>query len=177
MDKKEVLEEWINNYTQRLVSLAHTYVKDWLKAEDYVQEAFIKAFNAMEQLENKEEPFPWLARIVINECKSSFRKGWREIISEFLPEKKQESTEDLYLRNAKEENIHKAVYGLPRHYSIPITLFYFEELSIHQISQILNLNIGTVKSRLARGRKLLRNKIIKEDGYGGKGIKVSKNGL
>jgi RNA polymerase sigma-70 factor (ECF subfamily) len=176
LDKKEVLEEWMNNYTQRLVRLAYTYVKDWLKAEDYVQEAFIKAFNAMEKLENKEEPFPWLARIVINECKSSFRKTLREIISEFLPEKKQESTEDLYLRNVKEENIHKAVYGLPKHYSIPIMLFYFEEFSIHQISQTLNLNIGTVKSRLARGRKLLSNK-IKEDGYGGKGIKVSKNVL
>jgi RNA polymerase sigma-70 factor, ECF subfamily len=94
LDKKEVLEEWMNSYTQRLVSLAYTYVKDWLKAEDYVQEAFIKAFNAMEQLENKGEPFPWLARIVINECKSSFRKTWREIISDFLPEMKLESTEE-----------------------------------------------------------------------------------
>lgn len=174
LNKKEVLEVWIDNYTQRLVRLAYTYVKDWLTAEDQVQEAFIKAFNSMDQLKNKEEPFPWLARIVINECKSSFRKSWREIISDFLPEKKQESSEESYIRSVQEEEIHNAVYNLPKHYSLPITLFYFEELSIQQISEVLNLNIGTVKSRLARGRQLLSRK-IEEDGYGGKRIKISKN--
>lgn len=164
----------MDNYTQRLVRLANTYVMDWPRAEDFVQEAFIKAFKSMEKLENKEDPFPWLARIVINECKNSFRKkSLREIISGLLPETRQESTEELYLRNIQEEYIHNAVYDLQKHYSVPITLFYFEELSIHQISQILNLNIGTVKSRLARGRKLLSNK-IKEDDYGRKSFKVSK---
>jgi RNA polymerase sigma-70 factor, ECF subfamily len=176
LNNKEVLEVWIEKYTQRLVRLAFTYVKDWIKAEDQVQEAFIKAFNSMEQLKNKEEPFPWLAKIVINECKSSFRKSWREVISDFLPEKKQESSEESYLRSVQEEAIHNAVYELPKHYSLPITLFYFDELSIQEISQILNLKVGTVKSRLSRGRHLLSRK-FKEDGYGGKKIKVSKNVL
>ncbi len=176
MNKKEVLEVWIDEYANRLVRLAYTYVKDWQKAEDQVQEAFIKAFNSMDQLENKEEPFPWLARIVINECKSSFRKSWREVLSDFLPERKQESIEESYLRSVQEEEIHNTVYRLPKHYSLPITLFYFEELSIQQISQILTLNIGTVKSRLARGRQLLGRK-IKEDGYEGKRIKIGKNVL
>ncbi|CAI9391153.1 MULTISPECIES: sigma factor [unclassified Bacillus (in: firmicutes)] len=53
MDKKEVLELWIDQYTQRLVRLAYTYTKDWLKAEDQVQEAFVKAFYSMDQLKNK----------------------------------------------------------------------------------------------------------------------------
>jgi RNA polymerase sigma-70 factor, ECF subfamily len=176
LNKKEVLERWIDVYTQRLVRLAYTYVKDWQKAEDHVQEAFIRAFHSMDQLRNKDEPFPWLAKIVINECRSSFRKTWREVISEFLPERRQESSEEAYLRTVREEEVHNAVYDLPRHYSLPITLFYFEELSILEISQILNLNIGTVKSRLARGRQLL-SKRMKEDGYGGERIKVSKNVL
>lgn len=93
-----------------------------------------------------------------------------------MPERKQESSEESYLRTVQEEEVHNAVCDLPKHYSLPITLFYFEELSIQEISQILNLNIGTVKSRLARGRQLLSRK-IKGDGYGGKGIKVSKNVL
>ncbi|MEK4669344.1 RNA polymerase sigma factor [Niallia sp. FSL R7-0271] len=176
MDKKEVLEVWIDKYAQRLVRLAYTYVRDYLKAEDQVQEAFIKAFHSMDQLKNKEEPFSWLARIVINECKSTYRKSLREVISDFIPERKQESSEDVYLQSVKEEEIHNAVNELPKHYSLPITLFYFEELAIQEISQILNLNIGTVKSRLARGRQLLSRK-IKEDGYGGKRVKISKNAL
>ncbi|QTN00315.1 sigma-70 family RNA polymerase sigma factor [Sediminibacillus dalangtanensis] len=176
MNKKEVLEEWIDKYTQRLVRVAYSYVKDWLKAEDNVQDALIKAYHSMDQLENKGDPFPWLARIVINECKSSFRKSWREIISDFLPEKKQESSEESYLRSVQEEEVHNAVLNLPKHYSMTITLFYFEELSIKQISNILNLSIGTVKSRLARGRELLSRQ-IEEDKYEGKRIKVSKNVL
>lgn len=176
MNKKEVLGVWMDKYTQRLVRLAYTYVKDWLKAEDQVQEAFIKAFRSMDQLQNTEEPFPWLARIVINECKSSFRKSWREVISDFLPEQKLESSEESYFRSVQEVEIHNAVYDLPKHYSLPIALFYFEELSIQEISQILNLNIGTVKSRLSRGRQLLSRK-IKGDGYGEKRTKFSKNVL
>lgn len=50
LNKKEVLEVWIDKYAQRLVRIAYTYVKDWLKAEDQVQEAFIKAFHSMDQL-------------------------------------------------------------------------------------------------------------------------------
>ena len=175
MDKKEVLEVWMDG-TPPSCQVSYTYVKDWLKAEDLVQEGFIKAFHSMNQLKNKKEPFPWLARIVINECKSSFRKSWREVISDFLPEKKQESSEESYLRILQDEEIHNAVYNLPKHYSLPINLFYFEELSIKQISQVLNLTSGTVKSRLSRGRQLLSRK-IKEDGYGGKKIKISKNVL
>ncbi|RDI41082.1 RNA polymerase sigma factor [Falsibacillus pallidus] len=176
MNKKEILAVWIDKYTNRLVRLAYTYVKDWLKAEDQVQEAFIKAFHSMEQLKNSNEPFPWLARIVINECNNSFRKSWREVISDFLPDKKQESSEESYFRAVQEEEVHNAVYDLPKHYSLPITLFYFDELSIQEISEILNLNVGTVKSRLSRGRQLLSKK-MKEDGYGGKEIKSSKNVL
>jgi RNA polymerase sigma-70 factor, ECF subfamily len=176
LNKKELLEIWLDTYTQRLVRLAFSYTKDWLKSEDFVQDAFIKAFVSMDQLENKNDPFPWLARIVINECKSSFRKSLREVIFEFLPEKTQESTEDICLRNIEEEDVHNAVHSLPKHYSLPLTLYYFEELPIQKIAQILNLNVGTIKSRLARGRKLL-NKKVKEDEYGGKSFKVGKNVL
>jgi RNA polymerase sigma-70 factor, ECF subfamily len=59
LNKEEVLEIWIENYTQRLVRLAYTYVKDWARAEDSVQEAFIKAFKSMEQLENTHMKLKW----------------------------------------------------------------------------------------------------------------------
>jgi RNA polymerase sigma-70 factor, ECF subfamily len=176
LNKKELLEIWLDKYTQRLVRLAFSYTKDWLKAEDYVQDAFIKAFVSMDQLENKRDPFPWLARIVINECKISFRKSLREVLFEFLPEINQESAEDIYLQNIVEDDVHNAVHSLPKHYSLPITLYYFEDLSIKQIAEILNLNVGTIKSRLARGRKLLRKK-VKGDEYGRKSIKIGKNVL
>lgn len=61
------LETWVGLYTQRLVRIAYTYTKDWARAEDCVQDAYIKAFNKWHQFDkDRGEVFPWLVAIVIN---------------------------------------------------------------------------------------------------------------
>lgn len=159
------LEEWVENYTHRLVRLAYTYVRDWAAAEDRVQDAFIKAYRRKDQYDGNRDPFPWLARIVINECKMSRRRSFREIVMDLLPERKSASSEQLFLQQTDSEEVYQHVLALPEPFRTPIILYYFEDLSVEQISHVVGRSSGTIKSRLARGRDRLRA-CLKEGSYG-----------
>jgi len=115
-------------YEQRLIRLAYTYVRDWATSEDRVQDAFIRAYNHMHQLKDDENPFPWLASIVINESKMDRRRNWRDVLLSFLPERIRESTEDEYIQSFSNEKLHDHVLSLPETVRTPIILYYFEEL-------------------------------------------------
>jgi len=167
LDPKKRLA-WIDLYEQRLIRLAYTYVRDWATSEDRVQDAFIRAYKHMHQLEDDENPFPWLTRIVINECKMYRRRNWREVLLSLFPERIRESTEDEYVQSFSIEQLHARVLSLPESFRTPIILHYFEELSIQQIATAIQKSPGTVKSRLAAGRARLRRVLFKleEDNHG-----------
>lgn len=162
MDKKQILANWIDEYGERLLRIATMYTFDSSSAEDRLHDAFIKAYGAMEKLQKWQDPFPWLVRIVVNECHNSNRRRWREKLTDTIPDDVSISVEDVYFRNDENKRIHSAVRSLPEKYRGPIILFHFEELSLQEISEALDLNIQTVKTRLVRGRQLLRE-YLKED--------------
>ncbi|RXJ04346.1 sigma-70 family RNA polymerase sigma factor [Anaerobacillus alkaliphilus] len=171
MANVEVLENWMNTHTQALVRLAYSYTQDWSTAEDRVQDAFIKAYHSMSQLKNQ-HAYPWLARIVINECKAAYRKSWREYITSLLPEQKVKSSEDTFIQKQSLEELHDAVMTLPERFSTVMILYYFDNLSVEETAKVIGVSQGTVKSRLSRGREYLRMK-LEEDAKYGEGIKRS----
>lgn len=163
------LEVWVEEYTDRLVRLAYTYVRDWSAAEDRVQDAFLKAFRQYHQYQDGRDPFPWLARITINECKASWRKSWREVIGGWMPERISASAENITFERLNAKEMYQLVLSLPEPFRTPVILYYFEDMSIEQIGNILSINKGTVKSRLARGRDRLYQIIVRE-GIDGKKV-------
>lgn len=118
--------------------------------EDAVQWAILKAYNKLGKL--KKEPYfkTWLVRILINECYSLKRKECSKISYEeyfqFVKADDKKDYSELYL----------AIQKLPEHIRITIVLYYVEGYSVKEIKQILKIPSGTVKSRLAKGRKLLK---------------------
>jgi RNA polymerase sigma-70 factor (ECF subfamily) len=158
MDATKTLEIWIERYSQSLVRLAYSYSQDWSMAEDHVQNSFIKAFYSMNQL-NSENPYPWLAKIVINESRAVYRKKWREYITSLIPERAVESSEESLIRKESDQYLHDLVLKLPERYSVPIILYYFDNLSVEQVAQVIGISQGTVKSRLSRGREKLKNQL------------------
>lgn len=163
MDRVKQLEMWMDLYTQRLIRLAYTYVREWTTAEDRVQDTFVKVYEKMDQFKEERDPFPWLAKIVINECRMAQRRGWREIITAFLPERNEISSEDSFFVKESHHQMYDAVLKLVEPYRTPVILYYFEELSLKQISEVLDISEGTVKSRLSRGRDRLKK--VWEEGY------------
>ncbi|MDF2962446.1 MAG: hypothetical protein K0S39_4181 [Paenibacillus sp.] len=156
MEKGKQLEDWIEAHTQSLLRLAYSFVRDWSIAEDQVQNAFIKAYRWMDRSVTVRAPYSWLARIVINECTSYYRKSRRELTTADMPDLALESTEDTYLRHAALQEVYDAVRKLPDRLSKPMVLFYFNDLPVDQIAKLLTVNAGTVRTRLSRGRERLR---------------------
>lgn len=141
--------------------MAVAYVKDRSIAEDRVQDALVKAYRAMERKVEVDHPYSWLVRILINECCSNSKKSHREVIVPSVPEYPEKSAEDMYFHQFDDQRLHEAVCLLPEKYRLPIVLFHFEELTLHQIADILQISVPAVKTRLFRGRQRLE-KIVKE---------------
>lgn len=159
MKQKDLFMQWIQQYYDRLTYVAFTYVRDQSRAEDLVQETFMNAYLSIHQLKDPTRPFPWLIRIVINQCHNAIRKNRWELTTEHLPEQKSMSTEDIYMQQSRDKEVYSAIMSLHEKFRTPVILYYFEELSIREIADALKLSEGAVKTRLRRGREHLKNKL------------------
>jgi len=163
LDKEDILHAWLTQYSGQLLRVASSIVKDKALAEDRVQEAFIKAYYSIDQLLDSGNPFPWLVRILVNQCHSSMRRKVQEVAVASLPEGSVESAEDAFLCSSQWASIRLAIADLPDHYRLPIVLFHFEGLTIREISETLRLSPQTVKTRLCRGRDRLKAALFVQD--------------
>lgn len=120
---------------------------------DAMQNAILHAFEKLYTLRDEKYFKTWLTRILINECNHIIRSR-----------KEQFPYEDYYEVQTRAEQedyspVYEAVMELEDHYRTPLILFYVEGFSVKEICQILKLSQSTVKTRLYRGRKLLKEKL------------------
>jgi RNA polymerase sigma-70 factor (ECF subfamily) len=166
LNPDECLRSWVSQYSNRLTQLAYTYTHDWSSAEDLVQEAFIKAYRSIHQLNDIENPFPWLIRIVINESKTAYRRiRWREILMTVIPERLVRSAEEEYVDMIGMNEMYEAILSLPEKYRTPIVLYYFEDMGLQEIADVLQVNHSTVRTQFARARERLAKHFNRGDKY------------
>lgn len=121
--------------------------------EDAVQGAILKAYKQLNSLENEQYFKTWLTRILINECYGLRRKAKVVVpYEEYFKEDKAQNKEDY-------TDLYSAIRNLPDDIRITIVLYYVEGYSIDEVKSILKIPSGTVKSRLSRGRKMLKIKL------------------
>lgn len=161
--KKEDFEKIVLPYLGYLYRVAfHLVRKKKEDAEDLVQETFIKAYKSFHQLKDKEKCRAWLTSILYNTFVNKYRKEEKaSIISQPIEESiiYQENPETEILRGVMDQEVLGALFELPEEYSIVIVLSDIENLSYKEISEILGIPIGTVRSRLSRGRRPLRGSL------------------
>lgn len=162
-------------YTRQLYSAALRMTRNPADAEDLVQETFLKAFRAYHTFEAGTNLKAWLYRILTNTYINRYRKEsrrpaevdlgtvedlylYRRIGSEESAEAAR-TTEDKVLDGLVESDIKKAVEDLPENFRIPVLLADMEGFSYKEIAEILDIPIGTVMSRLHRGRKAMQKSL------------------
>lgn len=123
--------------------------------EDAVQAAIEKAWLKAKSLREDSKLKPWLIRILINECFSIGRRRIREIPTETLPE-------TIAPDHREDDDLREALMTLPQIVRLPIVLHYMEGFTIAQIASMLRCPKGTVLSRMDRGRKQLKNLLLRE---------------
>ncbi|RDI36885.1 RNA polymerase sigma-70 factor (ECF subfamily) [Falsibacillus pallidus] len=160
-DKEKLLAQLMDAYGQSLLQLAYSYVGSKEIAEDLTQEIFVKCYQRMDQYQQKSSLKSWLWRIAINHCKDYLRSWHHKNIVVSEEQAKQSSSgekdiEDQIVQSFEDEQLVNAVLQLPDTYREVIYLYYFEELTIKEISHVTGVNQNTIKTRLKRAKELLK---------------------
>lgn len=138
-----------------LYRVSTTILPQLCDREDAVQSAVEKALRSRERLRDPNALSPWLTRILVNECYAILRRRKRETLMDDLPER--ETAPDA------RPDIYQLFTSLEEKYRLPMLLYYVEGYSVAETAQALRLPQGTVKSRLHRGRMLLRDSLLLEE--------------
>ncbi|WP_312094346.1 sigma-70 family RNA polymerase sigma factor [Niallia sp.] len=164
----ELLEEIMILYGDELTRLAYTYVKDSETAKDIVQTVFIKCYTHLKTFKGEAKLKTWLYRITINKCKDHVKSAYsRRFIlfkkdinhkSDTMP-----SPEEEVMYQTMQAELKNIILSLPPKYAEVILLYYYEELDINEIADILQISKNTAKTRLRRGRKNLLPFLKKEE--------------
>lgn len=160
MDVKEFCE-CVNKYRDDLYIMALAILKSETDAEDAVSNAILKAYENMGQIRMFHKFKPWMLTITKNEALKIKRKRL------YLPG--DEAVEALLKPvKAHYDELWDVLQQMKEDYRLVVVLFYYQELSLRDISDVLDIPVGTVKSRLNRGKKELREAL--ERGHGNERI-------
>jgi len=137
-----------------LYRVSMSMLKNEHDAMDAVHNAVLKAYENLHKLKNDEYFKTWLTRILINECKLEIRKQKRYVYLE-------DDTFDISSRDNpyRDIEIGEVIDGLPPKIRLVVVMYYVEGYSIKDIKMALKIPEGTVKSRLSKGRKILKEKL------------------
>lgn len=159
--KDEQVEELMTRFGEEIKRLSYTYVKDRAAAEDITQEIFLTVYLKLDSFAGKSSIRTWIYSIAINKCKDYLR-SWhvrrisvQENIKDLLTSKWNGPDEELDAKIESAQLVDE-VLRLPLKYREVILLYYYKELSIKEISDVIGIGESTVKVRLHRGREKLR---------------------
>ena len=151
IDKNKYLEKMIEKYSDMVYRLALTRTKSKENSEDVYQEVFLRLSKKLPNFENEEHEKAWLIRVTINCSKNLLNTGFFKYTTDMK--------EEIPFETKERHDIYYAVQELPLKYRTIIHLYYYENYKINEISKLLKTNDNTIKTRLARAREKLKEKI------------------
>ncbi len=167
------IEKCIDDFGTDIYRFCLKLCADRMNAEDLYQQTFLKALETEWTLDWEKNPRALFFSLAYNLWKSDRRKqARRDMIAPCsnLDEKKEmvlyakENIEEGYLQKELAENIRQIIDTLPDKFQVPLILFYLSDCSIEQIAMIIKKPPGTVKSRLFKGRNLIKKR-LEDAGY------------
>ncbi len=156
----ERLIQYILDDQDRFYRVAYSYTRHQEDALDAVQSAVCKALEAHERIKNAAAIRTWFYKILINECLTVLKKRGRVVLTADTAKQ-----EEAYYEKGYEQggDIEQELEKLEMDVQVIIKLRFFEEMSLKEISSITGYNLNTVKSKLYRGLKLLKENIQEAD--------------
>lgn len=161
---EDVVDSLMQQYGQNILQLVYAYVHNEAVAEDLTQEIFLKCYKALPTYAAKSSMKTWLWRIAINHTKDYLKSWYNQHVQTtedaFLHTiDSNETIEQQIIQQDEDAALAQAVMQLPVMYREVIYLFYFEDYSIKEIAVILPANENTVKTRLRKGKALLKERL------------------
>lgn len=145
----------VKRNSQRLFLIALSFTKSTYDAEDILQNVFLKLWKHPKAFENDEHIDKWLTAVCVNESKNYIKSFFRNHQNIDDTEIVSHHTFD----SSSQQDIFNAVMELPKKDRTVIHLFYYEDLSVKDIAEILRLKESAVKTRLCRARTKLKERL------------------
>ena len=157
------IEQLIDTYSDYLYRIAFIYTKDRLAAEEVVQDVFLKYYQRSEQYKGTASLKTYLVKMTMNRSYDYLRswKNKKHTVLEFF-QGTTKGTEQLYVEQELRAEITAAVLTLPLKDREVLLLYYYEEMTVFEIAEVLEIAVSTVKSRLQRARTKLKPKLQME---------------
>ena len=156
-----LVESLYLRYADDVLRVSYFYLGDREKAEDVMQEVFLRVMDKQPVLREGSEK-SWLLKVALNICRDQWRSSWAKRV--ILGSKRLDiiPADDELEDRTEKEALMQAVHSLPADVREVFLLFYYQRYTIEEIAKILDIQAGTVSSRLSRGRKKL--KVLLEEG-------------
>lgn len=151
----------VERYKDLVFTLTIRMLKNREEAEEVSQDTFIKVYKSLAKFKGDSKFSTWIYRIAYNTCLDRLKRNkrqWNEVAIDELTEHKIKTIDDA-LENMEsyeqQQAIRECIQQLPSDDSFLLTLYYFEDLSLDEISKIVNIEANTIKVKLFRSRKKL----------------------
>ena len=155
-ERSQRMTDLMTRYGTDIKRFCLLQLRDAGQAEDAAQEVFIKAWRALSAFRGDSSEKTWLLRIAANTCRDHQRTGWFRFMDRSV------TPEDMERGAAFEfpdDSISGAIAALPAQLRQAVTLRYFEEMSIREMTQVLAVSEATVKRRVRKANALLRSRL------------------
>jgi RNA polymerase sigma-70 factor (ECF subfamily) len=144
----------VERYQDMVYRVAFHILANPYDADDAVQEVFLKLYTNKKAMDGEDHLRHWLLRVTINHCRDVLRSPWR---------KRRAPTEDIPEQSvplqSEQRVLYETVMTLPEPYRVVLVLFYYEELSVREIGELLRLSTSAVTTRLSRARAKLKKQL------------------
>lgn len=157
IDINDNIDEVMTLYSNTVYRLALVQTKNKVDAEDVFQEVFLRYVRSKTHFQSEEHRKAWFIKVTMNCSRKLLYSAW---FRHTIP-----LNEDLKFETKEESDVLHAVLDLPLKYRNVIYLFYYSDLPLKQIGEILSLNTATVKTQLFRAKQILKEKLKGEFDY------------
>ncbi|RFU67170.1 RNA polymerase sigma factor [Bacillus sp. V59.32b] len=158
----QAFSELISCYSPTVERFAYQMGNKADDIEDITQEVFIRVYRFIHQF-SRSKFSTWLYKITLNVTRDYSRKKQSHIRKLFSLQNERQvhslDSEQHMLRSEEDRVLHECIQKLDEKYRVPIILFYFHDRKYEEISDILTINVSTVKTRLLRGKNLLKKQM------------------
>ncbi|MGL4850502.1 MAG: RNA polymerase sigma factor [Clostridium sp.] len=160
-DREKAFEDIVLEFSDRIYNLAKLYTRNEELSKDITQEALIKIYRYLDNFKGDSAIYTWIYKITINTCKTMCIREKKYNNIEDITFIKEEGYEEKVIENLEKGYLLEALERLKKEYKTVLYLYYYEDLKIKEISEVLEKREGTIKTWLKRGKDALEKELLK----------------
>ena len=155
---KDYISDLLDKYSDMVLRIAYTYLKNRADAEDIVQDVFLRIIDKKPSINDENHEKSWLIRATINMCKNNVNMFWNKNKCS-IDDVQEFAVSDKYNTDT---SVFQAVMALGEKYRVVVYMYYYEGYSTPEIADVIGKNETTIRSLLHRARNKLKD-MLKED--------------